>query len=37
MRRGKKLQKKLQARQKQWDSFPRDIQASTTRPGSEHK
>lgn len=28
---------KLQARQKQWDSFPRDQQAATTRPGSKNK
>ena len=29
--------KKLEARQKQWDSFPKNIQAATTRPGSPHK
>ncbi len=37
VRRGKKLMRKLSARQKQWDSFPRDVQLATTRPGSEHK
>lgn len=37
MRRGKKLQKKLLARQKQWDSFSQSVKNSTTRPGSEHK
>jgi len=36
-RRGKKLQKKLLARQKQWDSFPNSVKDATTRPGSEHK
>ena len=29
--------KKLDARRKQWDSFPKDVQSSTTRPGSQHK
>lgn len=29
--------KKLETRQKQWDSFPKPVQATTTRPGSEHK
>ena len=37
MRRGKKLAKRLEARIKQWDSFPKNVQAATTRPGSEHK
>jgi hypothetical protein len=37
MKRSKKLAKKLQSRIKQWDSFPKAVQASTTRPGSEHK
>ena len=29
--------KKLESRKKQWDSFPKSVQESTTRPGSEHK
>ena len=29
--------KNLEARQRQWDSFPKDIQAGTTRPGSKNK
>jgi len=29
--------KKLDARIKQWDAFPKAHQAATTRPGSEHK
>ena len=33
----KNKRKKLDARQKQWDSFPKNIQAATTRPGSQHK
>jgi hypothetical protein len=33
----KALKKKLETRQKQWDSFPKSVQASTTRPGSQHK
>lgn len=37
MRRGKKLKKTLEVRQKQWDNFPKSYQAATTRPGSEHK
>lgn len=37
MKRSKKLRRNLEARRKQWDSFPKDVQASTTRPGSEHK
>lgn len=37
MRRGKKLAKNLIARQRQWDSFPKSVQESTTRPGSEHR
>lgn len=37
MRRGVKLKKRLETRQKQWDSFPKDVQNATTRPGSEHK
>ena len=28
---------KLEARKKQWDSFPKDVQASQKRPGSETK
>ena len=28
---------RLLARQKQWDSFPKSVQASTTRPGSKNK
>lgn len=37
MKRGEKLRRNLTARQKQWDSFPKTVQAATTRPGSEHK
>ncbi len=33
----KNKRKKLDARQKQWDPFPKNIQAATTRPGSQHK
>lgn len=29
--------KKLESRIKQWDSFPKSVQAATTRPGSQHK
>lgn len=29
--------KTLETRRKQWDSFPKNVQAATTRPGSEHK
>ena len=29
--------KKLEARQKQWDSFPKNVQAATTKPGSKNK
>ena len=29
--------KNLEARRKQWESFPKDHQATTTRPGSQHK
>ena len=29
--------KKLEARQKAWDSAPKAVQASTTRPGSKNK
>ncbi len=28
---------KLLARQRQWDAFPRNVQAATTRPGSQKK
>jgi len=28
---------KLLARQKQWDSFPKNVQSATTRPGSKKK
>ena len=31
------MRKKLETRQKQWDSFPKSVQESTTRPGSQHK
>lgn len=37
MKRSKKLKLKLIARQKQWDSFPKNVQEATTRPGSQHK
>ena len=37
MRRGKKLQRTLLARQKQWDAFPQAVKNATTRPGSQHK
>lgn len=33
----KAMRKKLETRQKQWDSFPKSVQESTTRPGSQHK
>jgi hypothetical protein len=33
----KKRLKNLETRQKQWDSFPRDVQSATTRPGSKNK
>ena len=29
--------KSLETRQKQWDSFPKNVQAATTRPGSRNK
>lgn len=29
--------KNLEARQRQWDSFSKDVQAGTTRPGSKNK
>ena len=28
---------RLQARIRQWESFPRDVQSATTRPGSKNK
>lgn len=31
------MRKKLETRQKQWDSFPKSVQETTTRPGSQHK
>jgi len=37
MKRSKKLKRNLEARIKQWDAFPKNVQASTTRPGSQHK
>ena len=37
MKRSKKLRRNLETRQKQWDSFPKDHQNATTRPGSQHK
>ena len=37
MKRSKKIKLKCEARRKQWDSFPKDVQAATTRPGSEKK
>lgn len=33
----KNRMKKLETRQKQWDSFPKSVQEATTRPGSEKK
>ena len=33
----KKMRLKLETRRKQWDSFPKNVQAATTRPGSQHK
>ena len=33
----KAMRKKLETRQKQWDSFPKSVQETTTRPGSQHK
>ena len=33
----KALKKKLETRQKQWDSFPNSVQAATTWTGSQHK
>ena len=29
--------KKLEARQKQWETFPQSHKSATTRPGSEKK
>jgi hypothetical protein len=37
MKRSKKLKRNLERRIKQWDNFPKAYQASTTRPGSQHK
>lgn len=33
----KKRLQRLEARQKQWDSFPKSVQTATTRPGSKNK
>lgn len=36
-RRGVKLRRKLESRQKYFDSLPQSVKNSQTRPGSEHK
>lgn len=37
MKRSKKMRRNLEARQRQWDAFPKNVQAATTRPGSLKK